>query len=56
MITMLEDNPFQPRGIHCPNHPKERVTHVCTDYGCQHSPLLCAICLNDPRRWSHHPH
>lgn len=56
MITMLEDHPFGQRGIYCPHHPKERATHVCTDYSCQHQPLLCSICHSDPRRWSQHPH
>jgi hypothetical protein len=53
---MLEDNPFSPRVVTCLTHRKERATHLCTELGCSHSPILCPLCLSEPRLRTYHPH
>ena len=53
---MIEDSPFAPRVITCLTHRKERASHICTELTCAHSPILCPLCLSDPRQRGHHPH
>lgn len=53
---MLDDNPFAPRSVTCLIHRKEKATHICTEYSCQQNAILCALCFNDARWRSQHPH
>jgi len=53
---MIDENPFAPRVVTCLAHRRERATHICTDLNCPHSPILCPLCLNDPRIRGIHSH
>jgi hypothetical protein len=35
------------KNILVPQHRKDKVTHICTDFRCGNSPLLCVQCLSD---------
>lgn len=53
---MLDDSPFSPRVVICLTHRRERATHLCTDLNCTNSPILCPLCLAEPRFRGMHPH
>jgi hypothetical protein len=54
LITMFENSPTNVQEYPCPTHRREKVTHICTDFRCTMSPLLCGYCFGENCNRSQH--
>ena len=43
--------------IKCFDHPKNNISHLCTDYKCYEKPFLCSECLaSHSQKQKHYGH